>query len=155
MDCRIGGHLDDLKRLLKKIDALVINEDEARMLAAENNLIAAAEKILDMGLSIVVVKKGASGSAMCKADGERFILPAYPAAEVKDPTGAGDSFAGGLMGYLVKVGKVDFACLKQAIAYGTVVASFTISDFSLQGLTAIKRDDIESRFETLQKLTSF
>lgn len=155
MDCWIGGHLDDLKRLLKKIDALVINEDEARMLAAENNLIAAAEKILDMGLSIVVVKKGESGSMICNADGERFILPAYPAAEVKDPTGAGDSFAGGLMGYLAKVGKVDFACLKQAIAYGTVAASFTIADFSLQGLTAIKRDDIESRFETLQKLTSF
>jgi len=155
MDCWISGHLDDLKRLLKKIDALVINEDEARMLAAENNLIAAAEKILDMGLSIVVVKKGESGSMICNADGERFILPAYPAAEVKDPTGAGDSFAGGLMGYLAKVGKVDFACLKQAIAYGTVVASFTIADFSLQRLTAIKRDDIESRFETLRKLTSF
>jgi sugar/nucleoside kinase (ribokinase family) len=154
MDCWIGGHLDDLKRLLKKIDALVINEDEARMLAAENNLTAAAEKILDMGLSIVVVKKGESGSMICNADGERFILPAYPAAEVKDPTGAGDSFAGGLMGYLAKVGKVDFACLKQAIAYGTVVASFTI-DFSLQGLAAIKRDDIESRFETLRKLTGF
>jgi sugar/nucleoside kinase (ribokinase family) len=155
MDCWIEGHRRDLETLLKKIDALVINEDEARMLAAENNLIAAVEKILDMGLSIVVVKKGESGSVMCEAGGERFILPAYPAAEVKDPTGAGDSFAGGLMGYLAKVGKVDFACLKQAIAYGTVVASFTIADFSLQGLTAIKRDDIESRFESLRKLTSF
>ncbi len=155
MDCWIEGHRRDLETLLKKIDALVINEDEARILAAENNLIAAAEKILDMGLSIVVVKKGESGSVMCKAGGERFILPAYPAAEVKDPTGAGDSFAGGLMGYLAKVGKVDFASLKQAIAYGTVAASFTIADFSLQGLTAIKRDDIESRFESLRKLTSF
>jgi len=155
MDCWIEGHRRDLETLLKKINALVINEDEARILAAENNLIAAVEKILDMGLSIVVVKKGESGSVMCEAGGERFILPAYPAAEVKDPTGAGDSFAGGLMGYLAKVGKVDFACLKQAIAYGTVAASFTIADFSLQGLTAIKKDDIESRFETLRKLTSF
>ena len=155
MDCWIEGHRRDLETLLKKIDALVINEDEARMLAAENNLIAAVEKILDMGLSIVVVKKGESGSVMCEAGGERFILPAYPAAEVKDPTGAGDSFAGGLMGYLAKVGKVDFASLKQGIAYGTVAASFTIADFSLQGLTAIKRDDIESRFESLRKLTSF
>jgi sugar/nucleoside kinase (ribokinase family) len=155
MDCWIEGHRRDLETLLKKIDALVINEDEARILAAENNLIAAVEKILDMGLSIVVVKKGESGSVMCEAGGERFILPAYPAAEVKDPTGAGDSFAGGLMGYLAKVGKVDFASLKQAIAYGTVAASFTIADFSLQGLTAIKRDDIESRFESLRKLTSF
>jgi sugar/nucleoside kinase (ribokinase family) len=155
MDCWIEGHRRDLETLLKKINALVINEDEARILAAENNLIAAVEKILDMGLSIVVVKKGESGSVMCEAGGERFILPAYPAAEVKDPTGAGDSFAGGLMGYLAKVGKVDFASLKQAIAYGTVAASFTIADFSLQGLTAIKRDDIESRFESLRKLTSF
>jgi sugar/nucleoside kinase (ribokinase family) len=92
---------------------------------------------------------------MCSADGDKFILPAYPAAEVKDPTGAGDSFAGGFMGHLAQSGKTDFATLKAAVAYGTVVASFTIADFSLNGLNSIDRYDIDSRFETLRKLTQF
>jgi len=155
MNCWIENELDDLKRLLKKIGCLIINEDEARMLADEHNLIKAAKKILDTGPSVVIIKKGESGSMMCNADGERFILPAFPAAEVKDPTGAGDSFAGGLMGYLAQVGKTDSESLKTAIAYGTVVASFTIADFSLQGLTSIDRTDIDGRFETLRKLTHF
>ncbi len=155
MNCWIEDNLDDLKSLLKKTDCLIINEDEARMLAKEHNLIKAGEKILDMGPGVVVIKKGESGSIMCSASGDKFILPAYPAAEVKDPTGAGDSFAGGFMGYLAQSGKTDFETLKAAVAYGTVVASFTIADFSLNGLTAIDRYDIDSRFETLRKLTKF
>jgi sugar/nucleoside kinase (ribokinase family) len=154
MDCWIQGHLDDLKRLLKKIDCLIINEDEAKMLAAEHNLIKAADAILDMGPSVAVVKKGEYGSIICSAD-ERFVLPAFPAAEVKDPTGAGDSFAGALLGYLAQVGRCDFESLKQAIAYGTVVASFTIADFSLAGLTSISKGDIDERLETLRKMTQF
>lgn len=154
MDCWIQGHLDDLRRLLKKIDCLIINEDEARMLAAEHNLIKAAEAILDMGVSVVVIKKGESGSIICSA-GERFVLPAFPTTEVRDPTGAGDSFAGALLGYLAKAGRADFESLKQAIAYGTVVASFAIADFSLAALTAINKADIDSRLETLRKLTQF
>jgi len=155
MNCWIEGHLDDLKSLLEKTDCLIINEDEARMLAAVSNLIRAGEKILDMGPSVVVIKKGESGSIMCSAGGDKFVLPAYPAAEVKDPTGAGDSFAGGFMGHLAQSGKTDFATLKTAVAYGTVVASFTIADFSLNGLNSIDRYDIDSRFETLRKLTKF
>ena len=155
MNCWIEGHLDDLKSLLNKTDCLIINEDEARTLAKEHNLIRAGEKILDMGPSVVVIKKGESGSIMCSAGGEKFILPAYPAAEVKDPTGAGDSFAGGFMGYLAQSGKTDFETLKAAVAYGTVVASFTIADFSLNGLTAISRQNIDSRLVTLRKLTQF
>jgi len=155
MNCWIEGHLGDLKTLLKQTDCLIINEDEARMLAKEHNLIRAGEKILDMGPSVVVIKKGESGSIMCSADGDKFILPAYPAAEVKDPTGAGDSFAGGFMGHLAQSGKTDFETLKAAVAYGTVVASFTIADFSLNGLNSIDRSDIDSRLETLRKLTQF
>ena len=155
MNCWIEGHLGDLKTLLKQTDCLIINEYEARMLAKEHNLIRAGEKILDMGPSVVVTKKGESGSIMCSADGDKFILPAYPAAEVKDPTGAGDSFAGGFMGHLAQSGKTDFETLKAAVAYGTVVASFTIADFSLNGLNSIDRYDIDSRFETLRKLTKF
>ena len=155
MDCWIKNDLDDLKQLLKKINCLVINDSEAQLLADEHNLVKAAEKILDMGPTVVIIKKGESGSMVCKAGGEMFILSAYPAAEVKDPTGAGDSFAGGLMGYLAQVGKTDFASLKKAVAYGTVVASFTIADFSLEGLTSISKTDIDSRFETLREVTRF
>jgi len=155
MDCWIEGHLNDLKSLLEKIDCLIINEDEVRMLAGQGNLIGAAEKVLDMGPSVVIVKKGESGSITCEAGGGKFVLPGYPSAEVKDPTGAGDSFAGALMGYLAKRNRTDFAALKTAVAYGTVVASFAIADFSLQGLTAINKSDIENRFKTLRKLTSF
>jgi sugar/nucleoside kinase (ribokinase family) len=125
------------------------------MLADEHNLIKAAKKILSMGSGVVIIKKGKSGSMMCNADGEKFILPAFPAAEVKDPTGAGDSFAGGMMGYLAQVGKTDSESLKTAIAYGTVTASFTIADFSLQGLNSMGKTDINNRFETLRKLTPF
>ena len=155
MNCWIEGKLDDLKVLLKKTDALIINEEEAGLLAAESNLIKAGEKILDMGPGVVIIKKGESGSVMCERGGEKFLLPAFPAAKVKDPTGAGDSFAGALMGYLARNGKTDFASLKTAVAYGTVVASFTIADFSLKGLTSITKDDIEGRLETLRKLTNF
>ena len=155
MDCWIEGHPDDLNKLLKKIGCLIINEDEARLLAAGSNLIRAGEVILDIGPGVVIIKKGESGSLMCQKSGEKFLLPAFPAAEVKDPTGAGDSFAGALMGYLAQNEKTDFASLKTAVAYGTVVASFAIADFSLKGLTSITRDDIESRFETLRKLTNF
>jgi len=155
MDFWIERHLDDLKMLLKKINCLIINEDEAKLLANEHNLIKAAEKILSMGTKVVVIKKGESGSVVCDASGNKFVLPAYPAADVKDPTGAGDSFAGGLMGYIAQTGKTDFATLKTAVAYGTVVASFTIADFSVNGLTSIDRSDIDGRFEELRRLVQF
>jgi sugar/nucleoside kinase (ribokinase family) len=155
MNMWIADYRDDLNALLKKIDCLIINEDEARQLADEHNLIKAAPAILDMGPGVVVVKKGESGSLACSADGGRFILPAYPASEVKDPTGAGDSFAGGFMGHLAQTGKTDFATLKTAIAYGTVTASFTIAEFSLRGLTETTKIEIDRRLENLRELTSF
>jgi len=155
MNCWIDSRLDDLKALLKKVDALIINNDEAKMLAVESNLPKAAEKILNMGPRIVVIKKGESGSIMHTNAGQRFLLPAFPADEVKDPTGAGDSFAGAMMGYLAENGKTDFESLKTAIAYGTVAASFTIADFSLAGLASVTKADIDHRLETLRKLTQF
>ena len=155
MNMWITEHTKDLGELLKKIDCLVLNDEEAKLLSRQVNLITAAEKILAMGPSVVIVKKGEAGSFMASSDGGKFILPAYPATEVIDPTGAGDSFAGGFMGYLAKVGSVDSAALKKAIAYGTVAASFTIAGFSLDGLTAIKSDDIDKRLEVLKEMTSF
>jgi len=155
MNLWIQQYLDDLIILLTKIDCLIINEDEARMLADQPNLIKAAQKILDMGPNVVIAKKGESGSIMCNTDGDIFILPAFPATEVKDPTGAGDSFAGGFMGYLAQKGKTDFETLKTAVACGTVLASFTIADFSLDGLTCIDKTTIDDRLKKLQKITQF
>ncbi|HUT45145.1 MAG TPA: PfkB family carbohydrate kinase [Sedimentisphaerales bacterium] len=155
MDLYIQNHLDDFKRLLKKIDCLIINEDEARMLADERNLIKSGQKILEMGTGLVIMKKGESGSIMCNANGDIFILPAFPAADVIDPTGAGDSFAGGFMGYLAQTGRTDFETLKTAVAYGTVVASYTIADFSLDGLTSTDRANIDKRLQELRNITQF
>ena len=155
MDLWITGQLPDLKKLLKKIHCLIVNDEEARLLSGHFNLIKAAESILVLGPRIVIVKKGESGSLMCLADGSKFVLPAYPATEVRDPTGAGDSFAGGFMGYLAHSRKTDFQTLKAAVAYGTVVASFTIADFSLAGLTAITRKEIDARLEKLREFTCF
>jgi len=155
MNCWITDHLGDLRNLLERIDCLIINEDEARMLAEEHNLVKAAQSILNMGTSLVIIKKGESGSLMCSADGQIFVLPAFPAAEVTDPTGAGDSYAGGFMGYLAQSDKIDFETLKTAVAYGTVTASFTIADFSLNGLADTNRGEIDQKLEKLRAVTAF
>jgi sugar/nucleoside kinase (ribokinase family) len=155
MNCWIENNLAHLKLLLRHIDCLILNEDEARLLACEKNLIKAGKNIIEMGPKSVLIKKGHSGSMLCGSDGEQFILPAYPVENVMDPTGAGDSFAGGFMGYLAHKHKTDFKSLKEAIAYGTVTASFAIEGFSLTGLSATSRADIDSRFELLRKMTSF
>lgn len=155
MNCWITNFLDDLKQLLQRVHCLIINAEEAKLLAHEFSLIKAAEKILAMGPPCVIIKKGESGALMCLDDGSMFVLPAYPTAVVKDPTGAGDSFAGGFMGYLAQVGRADFATLKTALAYGTVVASFAIADFSLNGVTAVTRAEIDERLEAFRQFTSF
>ena len=155
MNCWIHDHLPDLEELLKRIDCLIINEDEARLLATEHNLIRAGQVILDMGPGLVIIKKGDSGSITCSSTGDKFILPAYPADDVRDPTGAGDSFAGGFMGYLAKSGRINFATVKTAVAYGTVVASFTLEDFSVNGLTNTNRSNIDSRLTELRDLIKF
>ncbi len=155
MNCWIEGRLEGLRSLLKRIDCLILNDIEAKMLAGHNNLVVAGERILDMGPRVVVIKKGESGSIMKDKAGDMFVLLAYPSTDVKDPTGAGDSFAGGLMGHIAREGKMDFATLKTAVAYGTVMASFTISDFSLQGLAAVQKEQIEQRIQRLRELTNF
>jgi hypothetical protein len=155
MNCWIQDHRTDLDKLLARIDCLIINEEEVRLLADELNLIKAARKVLEMGPQVIIVKKGESGSIICDAQDNMFILPAYPAELVKDPTGAGDSYAGGMMGYLAAKGKCDFDSLKTAVAYGTVVASFTIEDFSLKGFSEINKTDIDARLEMLRDLTGF
>ncbi len=155
MNLWIENNPEDLKKLLSRIDCLFINEDEAKMLADEHNLILAAEAILGMGVDVVIIKKGGSGSILKDKNGDTFLLPAYPAKKVVDPTGAGDSFAGGCMGYIAQQGKTDFNTLKTAVAYGTVVASFTIADFSLGGLLTADNEGIDRRVSELRKITCF
>jgi sugar/nucleoside kinase (ribokinase family) len=155
MNLWINNNLADLKKLLKKIDCLILNETEARIISGDHNLITAAAKIEKLGPSVVVIKKGESGSIIRQKNGDLFVLPAYPATIVKDPTGAGDSFAGGFMGYLAGQNKTDFATLKKAVAYGTVVASFTIADFSLKGLMKTTRRNIDSRLNELRNRVKF
>ncbi len=155
MDLWIDNALDDLKALLPKIDCLIINEDEAKQLAGEPNLIKAADAILNMGVTVALIKKGASGSLMKNKAGDTFMLPAFPAADVIDPTGAGDSFAGGFMGTIAKAGNTDFTTLKKAVAYGTVTASFTLADFSLKGLTDTTKEAIDTRLKQLADMTQF
>jgi hypothetical protein len=155
MNCWITDYFDDLKELLQRVHCLIINAEEAKLLAREFSLIKAAEKIIAMGPPCIIIKKGESGALMCLDDGSMFVLPAYPTAVVKDPTGAGDSFAGGFMGYLAQMGQADFATLKTALAYGTVVASFTIADFSLNGVTAVTRAEIDERLGAFRQFTNF
>ena len=156
MDCWITDHSGGPERADDK-ESIASSSTPTRPSCWPGSTIwsVAAEQILTMGPSIVIIKKGESGSLMCLKDGSKFVLPAYPATEVVDPTGAGDSFAGGLMGYLAQARKTDFDTLKTAVAYGTVVASFTIADFSLDGLKKISRQDIDNRLEMLRKFTSF
>jgi cytidine kinase len=108
-----------------------------------------------MGPRVVIIKKGEHGSMMYNANGDCFLLPAYPASVVIDPTGAGDSFAGGLMGYLASAEQVDVISLRNAMVYGTVVASFTIGDFSVHGVKNATRQAIDERFDHLRKMTQF
>ncbi len=154
MDLYIRSERDALLQLLKRIDGLVINDSEARLLTGEENLVRAGQCIRAMGPSFVVLKKGEHG-AMFFSKHETYVLPAYPTSDVVDPTGAGDSFAGGMMGYLAETGRVDPKTLKEALAYGTLVASFTVEDFSLDRLKQITRDDLNRRMEEYRRMLSF
>ena len=155
MNLWIENSLVDLKHLLKRVHALVINDGEARLLAQHHNIVSAAKAILDMGPHVVIIKRGEYGSMMLDRNGHSFILPAYPTTNVKDPTGAGDSFAGAMMGYIAKQGAADVSVIKSAIGFGTVVASFTIEQFSLQGLLGLSETEIHNRMALLKGLVSF
>lgn len=146
---------DDLKKLMERIDMLILNDGEARLLTGQPNLMNAAKAILDMGPQYVIIKKGEHGSMLYDYAGQMFLLPAYPTALVIDPTGAGDSFAGGMMGYLAQAGTVDYMTMRKAMVYGTVVSSFTIGDFSVHGIQTATMEKIDERFELLRKVTQF
>jgi len=142
---------DDLMHLLQEIDGFVINDEEAEMLTEMNNPISAARMILELGPAFVVIKKGAHGCILVHRDGVA-TMPAFPADHhrVVDPTGAGDAFAGGMMGHIANVGMTDFDSLQTALAWGTVTASFTIECFGLERLASISKKDIDERMKEFQ-----
>ncbi len=144
---------DGLLALLRRVDGLVLNDEEARMLTDERNLFRAARKVLTLGPRFVVLKKGEHG-AFLFGEGLHFALPAYPVEEVVDPTGAGDSFAGGFMGYVASVDHAEPRTLRRAMLFGTVTASFCVEGFSVDGLAARRRADVEQRFNELSSIVT-
>lgn len=145
---------DELHEILKKIDCLIINEEEVVQLTQDHNLVRASRKIQALGPRIVATKKGEHGCLLFHDD-DIFSAPAYPMMEVVDPTGAGDSFAGGFMGYIAQQDNTSFATLKKAVIHGTTVASYLCSQFGPDGLTGIGPEEIEARYQEFTELVSF
>ncbi len=154
MDLWINTAREDLDQLLGQLDGLVLNDGEAKLLTGTDNLVLAGHKVREMGPKFVVIKKGEHG-AMFFSEHETYVLPAYPTEDVIDPTGAGDSFAGGMMGYLAEQDNFEPKTLKTAMAYGTLVASFNVEGFGLERMKKITRKDIDRRMEDYRKMLSF
>ena len=154
MDLWINIQRDELLKLLKRIDGLVMNDSEAKLLTGDENLVRAGHAVRKLGPKFVVIKKGEHG-AMFFSEHETYVMPAYPTPDVVDPTGAGDSFAGGMMGYLASQGNFEPKTLKEALAYGTLVASFNVEDFSLERMKKIDRSDIDKRMQQYKQMLSF
>jgi len=143
-----------LEKFLHKVDIFLLNDAEARQLSGEANLIKAAKAIVSKGPKAVVIKKGEHG-VLYYSKGSHFLAPAYPLDNVYDPTGAGDTFAGGMIGYLSKAGKIDNASIRKSIVYGSIFASFVVEDFSMNKLLKISMTDINKRYNELKEMTKF
>jgi sugar/nucleoside kinase (ribokinase family) len=154
MNFWIEGEPAALARVLERVDLLVINDEEARLLSKEHNLPRAARAIRAMGPKTVIVKRGESGALLFHEHGV-FAAPAYPLERVVDPTGAGDTFAGGFMGYLARVRDIGPQAVRRAMFYGSVMASFCVEDYSLDRLRGLSDGEIEGRYRAFRDLTHF
>ena len=154
MNYYIEGYRDDLLDTIRRVDVMLLNDSECRELAGEPNLIRASRAILEMGPSAAIVKKGEHGALMFTRD-SIFSAPAYPCESVFDPTGAGDSFAGGFMGHLAATGDTSESNIRRAVIYGTVMASFCVEKFSVEGMASLETADIERRFRMLKQVSHF
>ncbi len=154
MDYWIEGTPDELSRILARVDGLVINDDEARLLTGETNLVAAAAKIRARGPRLAIIKRGENGALMFDDEGI-FAAPAFPLREIQDPTGAGDSFAGGLVGALAMTGSSGNDSLRSAVIYGSVLASYCCERFSVDRLRSLTREQVDARFDEFRSLTRF
>ena len=154
MNYYIEGYREDLMDTIRRVDVMVLNDSECRELAGEPNLIKASRAVLQMGPSTAIVKKGEHGALMFTHDG-MFSAPAYPCESVFDPTGAGDAFAGGFMGHLASTGDTSEQNIRRAVIYGTVMASFCVEKFSVDGMASLEPADIERRFRMLKQVSHF
>ena len=147
--------LEDLKKTIARVDVLTINDEEARQLSGEYSLVKAARKILDLGPKFLIIKKGEHGALLFNQNNEVFFAPALPLEEVFDPTGAGDSFAGGFIGYLASTQDISFENMKRAIIVGSAMASFTVEKFGTERLQNLSHKEIESRIQQFVDLVQF
>ena len=154
MNFWIEGTPDELAAVLKRVQMLVINDSEARQLSGESQLLRAVRVVREKGPQTVVVKKGEHGALLAHGD-SLFWAPAYPVENVVDPTGAGDTFAGGMMGYLARAGEVNETTLRRALMYGTALASFCVEDFSMRRLKTLTLEEVVQRLRTLREMTRF
>lgn len=154
MNFWIGGKRSELLHTLKKVNTLLLNDEEARQLAEEHNLRKAAAQILKMGPSSVVIKRGDAGALLFHGGGV-FGVPALPLEDVRDPTGAGDSFAGGFMGYLAYAGNLEPKTIRTAMIVGSVMASFAVEQFSVDGLRGLTKQGIQERIDAFVELTRY
>ncbi len=154
MNFWMDNALEDLKKVIAKVDVITINDEEARQLTDEHSLVRAARKIEKMGPKYVVIKKGEHGALLFHKD-QIFFAPALPLEEVFDPTGAGDTFAGGFTGYLAKSEDISFENMKNAVIYGSSLASFCVEKFGTERMENLKHSELESRLEEFQSLTQF
>ena len=153
MNFWIESKPEQLKKLLGHVDILMINDAETRELAGEPIIVKAARKIMEMGPKMLIVKRGEYGALMFSKDGI-FYAPSYPLEEVLDPTGAGDTFAGGFMGYVASHDINNVNDYKRAVIYGSVLASFTVEDFSVNRLAKLKKDEIDARYLAFMNLSN-
>lgn len=154
MNFWIEGTPEELRQTLSRVDGLVINDEEARQLTGETNLVLAAERIHELGPRTVVIKRGENGALLFDAEGV-FFAPAFPLRDVRDPTGAGDSFAGGFMGALTQRDPRDPRAVRRAVIYGSVLASFCVECFGVDRFRALEGSEVEARFEEFRALTRF
>jgi sugar/nucleoside kinase (ribokinase family) len=154
MNFWISSKPEALKKVIERVDFFIINEGEARQLSGEANLVKAARKILGFGAKNLIIKRGEYGVLLFAGD-SIFAAPAYPLEEVFDPTGAGDTFAGGFMGYLANTGDLSAEGIRKAIVFGSVMASFNVEDFSLNRLKRLTYEEIEDRYKQFRQMTHF
>jgi len=154
MNFWMDNALEDLMKVIAKVDVITINDEEARQLSGEYSLVKAARKIEEMGPKYVVIKKGEHGALLFHKD-QIFFAPALPLEEVFDPTGAGDTFAGGFAGYLAKTGDISFENMKSAIIYGSNLASFCVEKFGTERMQSLTGDEMNKRLDQFKKLTQF
>ncbi len=154
MDLWINTEKDSLLETLRMVHGLIINDAEAQMLTGKLNVIEAGESLLSLGPNFIIVKKGEHGALLITSEGP-VAIPAFPSKDVRDPTGAGDSFAGGLLGYLAERGRFDRDALSRAMVHGTIAASFTIEDFSLRRVEKLTRDEINQRVDGFINMLQF